>query len=151
MEGMFIAIAGVAICVGLSGIGSSLGIRYGGEAANAAMIEDPKNFGKYLVLTALPGTQGIYGFVIGFLAMANINASLTLSQGLNILFATLPMALLGLYSAIYQGKVAAAGVNMSVKHPEESGKALVLAVFVEFYAILGLVISILLLNTLGAN
>jgi V/A-type H+-transporting ATPase subunit K len=146
MTGLFLAIAGVALAVGLSGIGSSLGIRYAGEAANAAMIEEPKNFGKYLVLTALPGTQGIYGFVIAFLAMGLLRADMTVSQGAAIFFATLPMALSGLFSGMYQGKVTAAGINMTVKHPDQSGKALVLGVFVEFYAILGFVISIMLVQ-----
>ncbi len=146
--GLFIALAGIAFSVALAGIGSSLGIRYAGEAANAAMIEEPKNFGKYLVLTALPGTQGIYGFVIAFLAMSSpyITAQMSVASGLALFFATLPMALAGLFSGMYQGKVTAAGINMTVKHPEESGKALVLGVFVEFYAILGFVISIMLVG-----
>lgn len=137
-----LGILGIALSVALAGTGSSLGIRYAGEAANAAMIAEPKNFGKYLVLTALPGTQGIYGFVIGFLALAKLNAG---APGANILFACLPMALSGLFSGMYQGKVAAAGINMTVEHPDQSGKALVLGVFVEFYAILGFVISIMMI------
>lgn len=149
MTGLFIAIAGVAAAVALAGIGSALGIRFAGEAANAAMIEEPKNFGKYVVLTALPGTQGIYGFIIGFLAIAKLNATMTVDQGLSLFFACIPMALAGLFSAMYQGKVCAAGINMAVKHPDQSGKALVLGVFVEFYAILGLIISIFLLGKLA--
>lgn len=146
MTGLFIGIAGIAFSVALAGIGSALGIRYAGEAANAAMIEEPKNFGKYLVLTALPGTQGIYGFVIAFLSLGLLNVDMTVSQGLSLFFASLPMALSGLFSGMYQGKVTAAGINMTVKHPDESGKALVLGVFVEFYAILGFVISIMLVQ-----
>ncbi|HOJ50234.1 MAG TPA: V-type ATP synthase subunit K [Spirochaetota bacterium] len=147
MIGLAIGIFGIGLAVALAGIGSSIGIRVAAEAANAAMIEEPKNFGKYLVLTALPGTQGIYGFVIGFLALAKLRAEMAFGDGLALLFACLPIALAGLFSAIYQGKVTAAGINMTVKHPEESGKALVLGVFVEFYAILGFVISIMLLNS----
>jgi V/A-type H+-transporting ATPase subunit K len=149
MTGLFIAIAGIALAVALAGIGSALGIRYAGEAANAAMIEEPKNFGKYLVLTALPGTQGIYGFIIGFLALAQLKPDMAFAQGLNVFFACLPIALAGLFSAINQGKVCAAGITMSVKHPDQSGKGLILGVFVEFYAILGLIISIFLLQKIG--
>jgi len=147
MLGLAIGVFGIGLAVVLSGIGSSIGIRIAAEAANAAMIEEPKNFGKYLVLTALPGTQGIYGFVIGFLALAKLKVEMGVADGLALFFSTLPIALAGLFSAIYQGKVTAAGINMTVKHPEESGKALVLGVFVEFYAILGFVISIILLNS----
>lgn len=148
MTGLFIGIAGVALSVALAGIGSSLGIRYAAEAANAAMIEEPKNFGKYLVLTALPGTQGIYGFVIAFLAMTQLLSveAVSVASGLSVFFACLPMGLAGLFSGVYQGKVTAAGINMTVKHPDQSGKALVLGVFVEFYAILGFVISIMLVQ-----
>ncbi|HCL56800.1 MAG TPA: V-type ATP synthase subunit K [Spirochaetia bacterium] len=148
MIGLFIAIAGIAFSVALAGIGSALGIRFAAEAANAAMIEEPKNFGKYLILTALPGTQGIYGFVIGFMAipLLTANPAMSVTHGLSIFFATLPMALAGLFSGMYQGKVTAAGINMTVKHPDQSGKALILGVFVEFYAILGFVISIFLLG-----
>jgi len=145
--GLFIGIAGVALAVALSGTGSALGIRHAAESASAAMIQEPKNFGKYLVLTALPGTQGIYGFVIAFLALGALKADMSVAQGLAIFFSAFPVAFVGLTSAIYQGRVVAAGISMVVEHPDQSGKALVLGVFVEFYAILGFVMSIILLNS----
>ncbi|MBD3372505.1 MAG: V-type ATP synthase subunit K, partial [Candidatus Coatesbacteria bacterium] len=111
---------------------------------------DPRNFGKYLVLTALPGTQGIYGFVAGFLALNKIGSlgTITPEIGLQIFLACLPVALAGMLSAIHQGKVCTAGVGLTAKQPGESGKALVLGVFVEFYAVLGLLITIFLLNAI---
>jgi len=147
MSGLFWAIGGIALAVGLAGSGSAIGIGHAGMAANGVMSENPKDFGKYLILLALPGTQGIYGFVIGFLFLVKIGilggtlAVLNQSQGLNIFFATLPIAITGLTSAIYQGKVCAAGISMITRQPDQSGKALIMGVFVEFYAVLGFLIS----------
>jgi len=142
------AIAGAAAAVVLSGIGSAIGIGYAGMASIGAMAEDTKNFARYLMLSALPGTQGIYGFVAGFLCMTwalDPKVTLTLEQGWGYFFACLPVAFAGWLSAMWQGKVCAAGVGLTVKRSEDSAKALVLGVFVEFYAILGLLTSFLLL------
>jgi len=150
--GLALALLGAGLAVGLAGAGSSVGIGYAGQASTGAMAEDPENFGRYLILTALPGTQGIYGFIAAFLLMMKVNlltgtpASLDLAQGLGLFFAALPIALLGLVSAIHQGKVCASAVGLTVKRPADSMKAMVLAVFVEFYAVLGLLITIFLLN-----
>jgi len=146
-----LCIAGAALAVILSGIGSAVGIGYAGRASLGAMSEGTKDFAKYLMLTALPGTQGIYGFVAGFLVMlwsgimSGETGALTIERGWQFFYASLPVAFAGLFSAIQQGKVCASGVNMTTKQPGEVGKALVLGVFVEFYAVLGLLISILLL------
>jgi len=131
--GLFLAILGAALAVALSGTGSAKGIGLVGTAASGAMSEDPKKFGKFILLVALPGTQGIYGFVMGFL---------TIQKGLEVLFMNLPIAISGLFSAIHQGKVCAAGVNLISKQEGEMGKALVMGVLVEFYAVLGLLVSI---------
>lgn len=150
--GLALALFGVGLAVGLAGIGSSIGIGYAGQASTGAMTEDPENFGRYLILTALPGTQGIYGFIAAFLLIMKINLlggsppSLNFAQGLNLFFAALPIAVLGLVSAIHQGKVCASGVGLTVKRPADSMKAMVLAVFVEFYAVLGLLVTIFLIN-----
>ena len=151
--GFFLAMAGIASAVSIAGIGSAIGISYAASAAAGVMSEDPKNFGKYLMLVALPGTQGIYGFVISLLWMNQLNvmsetAALTplcWSQGLIILFACLPVGICGL-SAIYQGRACAAGVNLVAKRSEESAKALIMGVFVEFYAVLGLLVSIFVIG-----
>ncbi len=153
-SGLVYALVGAAVAVVLSGIGSALGIGTAAAVATGAMTEDPKNFGKYLVLVALPGTQGIYGFVGAFLVITKLGltaggaaaAALTTAQGLQIMWACMPIAFAGLVSAIHQGKVCASGVALTSKQPTESGKALVFGVFVEFYAILGLITTIFLLN-----
>jgi len=146
--GLFLAILGAALAVALSGTGSAKGIGLVGTAASGAMSEDPKKFGKFILLVALPGTQGIYGFVMGFLTIQKIGlltgqvVDLTIWQGLEVLFMNLPIAIAGLFSAIHQGKVCAAGVNLISKQEGEMGKALVMGVLVEFYAVLGLLVSI---------
>ncbi len=156
-SGMVYALMGATAAVVLSGIGSAIGIGYTASASAGVMTEDPRNFGKYLILVALPGTQGIYGFVAAFLvvvklkltdmaAAAEIAKTMTTAQGLQILYACLPIAFAGLFSAIHQGKVCTAGVALTAKQPAESGKALVFGVFVEFYAVLGLIITIFVLN-----
>ena len=156
-SGMIYALVGAACAVILAGVGSAIGISYPAALATGAMTEDPKNFGKYLLLVALPGTQGIYGFVGGFLVVTKLNlinpvlaaevaAKITTAQGVQIMLACMPVALAGLVSAIYQGKVCANGVALTSKQPAESGKALVYGVFVEFYAILGLITTIFLLG-----
>ncbi|MCD6083248.1 V-type ATP synthase subunit K [Candidatus Aerophobetes bacterium] len=151
-SGLVLALLGAALAVGLSGVGSSIGIGYVGQASAGAMSEDPENFGRYLILTALPGTQGIYGFIAAFLIIMKVNllggapVKLTIPQGWSFLISALPIAISGLVSAIHQGKVCTAGVGLTVKRPADSAKAMVLAVFVEFYAVLGLLVTIFLVN-----
>ncbi len=152
MEGIVIAVVGAVLAVALAGIGSAIGCGLAGQASSGVMSEDPEKFGKLLILVALPGTQGFYGLVISFLAIMRLGliggeeiAQITVSQGGLIMLACLPIALTSLFSAIHQGKVCAAGAQMTARQPEEVGKAMVLAVFVEVYAVLGFVVSFLLL------
>lgn len=148
MSGLFVGVAGVALSVGLGGIGSVLGIRYAAQAANAAMIEDPSKFSNYLILSALPGTQGIYGFVLGFMLSQKLTMTMSLEQGLIVFFICLPTALACLFSGAHQGKICSSGVLLSLKHPDQAGKAIIFAVFPEFYAIVALVMSLMLNNQL---
>ena len=153
-NGNFLAVLGAALAVGLGGIGSAKGVGIAGEAAAGLIAEDPDKFGQTLILQALPGTQGIYGFLVGIMVMLNCgflggNAALTASQGMYVLAACLPCALTGLISGIHQGRVAAAGNNVVAKRPNEVSKAMIYAAMVETYAILGLLISILLVINVG--
>ncbi len=149
--GMIYALIGAVLAVFLCGTGSSIGIGYAGSEANGVLSEEPEKFGIMLLLVALPGTQGIYGFLTGFLVLMKIGilggASVVINteQGLQILLACLPIAVSGLFSAMHQGKVCAAGIAVASKHPEASMKALVYGAFVETYAVLALVVSIFLL------
>ena len=152
-SGQFYALLGAALAA-LAGIGRAIGIGIAGEAAAGVVSEDPNKFGQVLVLQALPGTQGIYGFLVGIMVMLNCgflggNAALTASQGMYVLAACLPCALTGLISGIHQGRVAAAGINVVANRPNEVSKAMIYAAMVETYAILGLLISILLVINVG--
>lgn len=150
MTGQVYAIIGAALAVGLAGMGSAIGVGIVGQAAAGVVSEDPDKFGQTLLLQALPGTQGIYGLLIGFIVMSKVGilggAVPDMGQGLLVLGACLPIGIVGLVSAIYQGKAAAAGVGLVAKRSEELGKAITFAVLVETYAVLALLASFLMVN-----
>ncbi|MDO4432647.1 MAG: V-type ATP synthase subunit K [Aerococcaceae bacterium] len=142
--GAFFAGLGVALSVILCGVGSSLAVGNAGKAAAALLKEEPEKFSKALVLMLLPATQGLYGFIIGFLISLKISAGMPLMQGVSLLVAALPIAFAGYYSARYQGDVSVAAMQILAKRPEDSSKGMTLAAMVETYAILALVISFFL-------
>lgn len=150
--GPMLVILGAALAVGFSGSGSAWGIAIANEAAAGIMTEDPKKFGYALVLLALPGTQGIYGLLVGVLALQKAGllgaggVALSVWQGFGIGCACLPIAIVGFYSAIWQGKSSAAAILMIAKRPEEIGKAVILPAMCETYAVFGLLVSILMLT-----
>ncbi|MDP8259778.1 MAG: V-type ATP synthase subunit K [Candidatus Gygaella obscura] len=147
--GLFYALVGAAIAVFCGGIGSSIGIGLVGQSANGVLSEDPDKFGNMLLLVALPGTQGLYGFVSGFVVLGMLSGvTVSAANGLAILAACLPVAISGLFSGINQGKVCAAGIGVAAKQPQASMRALIYGGLVETYAILGLVITIFLLNAI---
>jgi V/A-type H+-transporting ATPase subunit K len=150
--GTVLALGGAALAVFLAGIGSAIGVGIAGESAAGVVTEDPDKFGMVLILQAMPGTQGIYGLIVGFLVMTGTGVlgggikALPLEQGLGILMASLPIAFVGFLSAIAQGKTCAAGINTVAKRPEELGKALVFGAMVETYAVLAFLASLLLVR-----
>ena len=144
--GYTIALVGIALCVLLCGIGSCIGLYKTSAAAAGVLGEDPKKFGKVMVLVLLPATQGIYGFIIGIIASGFIGADMSVASGLAMLCATLPMAVSGLTSAWFQGKAAANCIYAVSKQESLSGKLIVYPGMIEFYAILGLIISIMLVG-----
>ncbi|MFH1898597.1 MAG: V-type ATP synthase subunit K [Candidatus Desantisbacteria bacterium] len=152
MDGFALVLCGAALAAALPGCGSSYGCGVAGQAGAGVITEDPEKFGRLLILQSLPGTQGIYGLVGLFLVLNKLiginSAAITIPQGWQIIFACLPLAITGLVSAIYQGRCAAAGCSVVAKRPEEVGKAMIFAVVVETYAILGLLTTILLLGNI---
>lgn len=154
VTGTNIAFMGIALAVILPGIGSSKSVGFVGEAGAGLITEDPSSFSKVLILQVIPGTQGLYGFVVGLFALINLGVfggtvpNLTIEQGSAYFLACLPIAIVGLISAIYQGRVAVAGVNILAKRPNEMFKGVMLAVMVEFYAILSLLVSFLMILSL---
>ncbi|MEW9096216.1 MAG: V-type ATP synthase subunit K [Clostridiaceae bacterium] len=144
--GVLLAALGVALATILPGIGSARGVGLVGEAASGLLTEDPEKFGKALILELLPGTQGLYGFVIGFMALGKITPGLDLGAGFGVMLACLPVAFVGWKSAVSQAKTAASAVAILAKKPEHNTKGIVLTVMVETYALLGFVMSVLMLR-----
>ena len=151
MIGLGLAILGAALSVGFAGVGSAIGVGLAGQAASGLVSEEPEKFGKALLLQALPATQGIYGFLGGFWIIIKVGllggaAAIDTGVGMQLLFAAMPIAIAGLASGIYQGKVSAAGIGILAKKPEQAGKGIILSAMVETYAVLGLLATILLIN-----
>ncbi|MFV0400072.1 MAG: V-type ATP synthase subunit K [Oscillospiraceae bacterium] len=141
--GLILGIIGMALAVILPGIGSARAVGSTGEAAAALTAEQPEKFGKALILQLLPGTQGLYGFIIAFFIFLALQPGMTLGAGLELLGASLPVSLVGFFSANYQGRVSTAGLQILAKRPDQSTKGIIYAAMVETYAILGFVVSIL--------
>lgn len=149
LTGQNLALLGAGLAVFLAGMGSAKGVGIVGEAAAGLLTEDPGKFGKALILQALPGTQGIYGLITAFLIVFKIGilgtpVELTVAQGAYFVMAALPIAVVGYFSAIKQARVAAAGINLIAKRPDEVGKAITSAALVETYAIFAVLVSLLL-------
>ncbi len=149
--GLALALLGSGLAVGLSCVGSAKGTGIAGEAGSGLLSEDPSKSGKVMVLQLLPGTQGLYGLVVWFFALIQIGMvggatpELTVAQGMQYFVACMPMAIGGLLSAIAQGRVAAGSINILAKKPNDWSKGLILCGIVEFYAILSLLASMLML------
>ena len=147
--GIVYALLRAAVAVFLSGAGSALGVGIAGQAASGVVSEDPSKFAKVLILQLLPGTQGLYGLIIGFVTLSKIGllgggaAEISVTTGLLILAACLPIGIVGLISGRSQGKTAAASIGIIAKKPDQFGKAMLFPAMVETYAILALLISFL--------
>ena len=152
ISGMSIALTGAVLAAALAGIGSAKGVGIVGQAAAGVVTEDPNKFGQVLLLQVLPGTQGLYGLLIAFLVLLKVGivggggVEVSLEAGINIFLSCLPIAIVGLLSAISQGRAAAAGVNIVAKRPDQVSKGMTFAAMVETYAVLALLVSFLMLN-----
>ena len=147
--GIVMATLGAALATLLAGIGSARGVQMAGEAAAGLVIDEPEKFGKAMVLQLLPGTQGLYGFVIGLFIMFKLRVDMSLIEGLYYVMVSLPVGIVGLKSAYYQAKVAVAGINILAKNEEHQTKGIILSVMVETYAILAFAMSFLLLSSVA--
>ena len=149
--GTGLAFLGAALAVGLGCVGSAKGTGMVGEAATGVISEMPENFSKCLILQVLPGTQGLYGLVVGFMCMLSMGildgsyVDLTMAEGFRYFAACLPIGIGGGISAVAQGRVAAGSINLLAKKPNDWSKGMVLCITVEFYAILSLLVSLLML------
>lgn len=150
--GIFFAVLGAALAAGVAGAGSAKGVGIAGQAAAGVVTDDPSQFGRVLVLQLLPGTQGIYGLLIAFIALLNIGViggtpqtDMSLVKGLAYLAACLPIAIAGYISAVYQAKASVASIALAAKRPDQFGKSMIFPSMVETYAILALLVSFLAL------
>ena len=147
--GIVYALLGAAVAVLLAGAGSAIGVGVAGQAAAGVVTEDPGKFAKVLILQLLPGTQGIYGLLVGFIVLSKVGllgggaAQISVQTGLMILAACLPIGVVGLISGMHQGKTAVASIGIVAKKPEQFAKSMLFPAMVETYAILALLISIL--------
>jgi len=152
--GPTLAFAGIFVAVGLCCVGSAKGLCLVGEAGAGLMTEDPSKFTQVLILQILPSTNGIYGFVAGMLVMVQLDLfgegmiDLTYEQGALLFFTCLPIGIVGLMGAIMQARVAAGVVSLIAKRPEELAKGILICVMIEFFTIVGLLVTILLLFSL---
>jgi len=150
VTGQILAFAGAVLAAGLAGIGSAVGVGMAGEALAGLTAEEPDKFGKGLVLQLLPGTQGVYGLLVAFIIVMRAGLlggqllPLTDTQGLLMLLGALPIAVVGYLSAIAQAKTCITGIMLVGKRGEENGKAVVMGIMVETYAVLALLISMLI-------
>jgi V/A-type H+-transporting ATPase subunit K len=138
MEPIIFAYIGIGLMVGLAGVGSAFGVTIAGNAAIGALKKNPDAFGNYMVLSALPGTQGLYGFLGYFLLQTHLTPDMTWSAAAAVFGASLMLALTGLLSAIRQGQVCANGIAGIGSGYDVFGKSMILAVFPELYAIVSL-------------
>lgn len=156
--GIILTVLGAALAVILPGYGSAKVVGRIGQAAIGVLTEDPEKFGQLLILQALPATQGIYGLLSFFIIMSMSGlfgggaVAISATKGLLYFVSALPIIVVGLISALLQGKAAEAGVALVAKRPDEMIKALVLAAMVETFAILALLATVLaVFNLPGLN
>ena len=155
-SGLAIGLLGAGLAACMAGAGSGVGTGIAGEAGAGLVTEDPGKFGKVMILQVIPGTQGLYGLVVFFVAVMQMGLldgsamNLTFVQGCRYFAACLPIAIGGLVSAVAQGKVAAASVNLLAKNPDHWAKGMILCITVEFYAILSLLASMIMLLQISA-
>ncbi len=155
MSGMTWALMGAAFAAIGGGIGSAIGITTISNTASGIVTEDSEKFGRVLPLAAMPGTQGIYGLITAILVLQFFEILLQTTApnipgelGFKIFLSCLPVAVLCLVTAIYQGMTAVGAAGMVARRSEDSGKALIFPALVETYAVFALIATILMLFSL---
>lgn len=151
MDGNVLAFAGAALAVFLAGSGSAKGVGLAGEAASGVVTEDPDKFGQIIPLQVLPSTQGLYGLITAFLILQKIGlftgnmVQLNTNQGWLFFASALPIAVVGYFSGVAQGRVSAAAIGIVAKRPQEFSKGIILSAMVETFAVFAVLASLLML------
>ena len=146
---LVLAFIGSGLLIGLAGVGSVIGTSVGAMTTIGALKKRPEVFGSYMILSALPGTQGLYGFAGYFLMQDLISPEMTLLQGAGILGGGIGLGIVGLLSGMYQGKVCANGIDSISQGNEVFGQTMILAVFPELYAIIAFAAVFMMRGILG--
>lgn len=149
---LVMAYVGIALMVGLAGIGSAIGTSICGQASVGAMKKNKDAFGSYMMLTALPGSQGLYGFVCFFIVtvISNlVSAEMTMLQGASILGMGILVGIVNLAASIYQGKVCANGITAIGNGHDVATNTLIMAAFPELYAILTVAATFLMASAVA--
>jgi len=149
MEPILLAYIGIGLMIGLSGIGSAYGVTIAGNATVGALKKNPDAFGNYMILSALPGTQGLYGFLGYYLLSDYLIPAISLFHATAVFGASLAVGLVCLFSAIRQGQVCANGIAGIGAGYDLFGRTLILSVFPELYAIVSVAALFLIGNSLG--
>ena len=148
--GVALAILGAAVATLGGGYGSSVGVGISGEVGDGVLSEDSNKFGSVLILQALPMTQSIYGMLIAFIIFSSkLTPNMPTDKGAAILFAALPIAVVGYISGVWQGKVSAASIQLIARKPKQMMQAVMLPTMVETFAVFALLVSILLLGKIS--
>jgi len=147
---LILAMTGIFLSIVLSGIGSAKGGAMIGQAAASLISEQPEKFGMSLVLQMMSASQGLYGFIIGFMIYNNTKGAiegseaLAVSVALKYFAAGLIMGVAGLVTAKYQSAAATAGIKILAKKPEHATKGVLYSAMIETYAIFAFVVAILI-------
>jgi V/A-type H+-transporting ATPase subunit K len=148
MEPIMLAYIGIGLMLALSGIGSAYGVTISGNASIGAIKKNPDKFGNYMILTALPGTQGLYGFLGYFLLSKHLVAGISYFQATAIFATGIALGFICLFSAIRQGQICANGINGIGAGHDLFGRSMILAVFPELYPIVGVAALFLIGNSI---
>ena len=149
--GCGLAIAGAGLAVGLGCAGSGRGIGIASQAMAGVLSEKPDLFGRLLVLLALPGTQGFYGFITALMIFLRFGLTggspeVSVAAGLAMLVVGFGVGLALMVSATWQGEASAASIGLVARRPEQFGRSIILPAMVETYAVLALLASFLMVN-----
>jgi len=137
MEPILLAYTGIGLMLTLSGLGSIYGVTITANASVGALRKNPDKFGNYMILSALPSTQGLYGFLGYFLLSGLLVESISSFQAIAILSVSITLGILCLISAIRQAQVAANGIKGVSEGHDMFGRSMILIVFAELYPIIG--------------
>ena len=140
---ILLAYVGIALVAGGSFVASAIAVSICGRTVIGAMKKRPESFGTYLILSALPASQGIYGLVGFFLLQPFLTPDVTILQASAIFGVGLVMAVAGIFASIGQAKICANGIEATASGHNVTGNTMIMAVFPELFGIFSLLVTVL--------